>query len=269
MQNRRDDHLLDCLRQFVYEWRDCPWVIFLWKSWYGGIGGLLKVKLMRRRFQFAFICFLFMVTAYKVHGQDPSTEIIQLTLIKVIKALDLKVQRLQTKTIWLQNAQKAVENTMSKLKLEEIAGWMGKQEALYEDYFNELWKAKDVVSNYQKIKEMTDQQLSILYEFKNGTRGIRRDGHFSAQEISYMGGIYSNILKESVKNLKKLELVLESFATQMSDAARIKIIDDAASAIQKNYEDIKTFTARNVQLSLSRSHEEGDIKVVQQLYGIE
>ncbi|MGZ3749652.1 MAG: conjugal transfer protein TraI [Flavisolibacter sp.] len=223
---------------------------------------------MIRRFQFAFICLVLMVPAYKVHGQDPSTEITQQALIKVIKALDLKVQRLQTKTIWLQNAQKAMENTMSKLKLDEIAGWVGKQEALYEDYFNELWKPKDVISYYHKIKEMTGQQLSILNEFKKGNLGIRRDGHFSVQEVSYMAGIYSNILKESIRNLEKLRMVLESFTTQMSDAARVKIIDDAASAIQKNYEDIKTFTARNVELSLSRSREKEEVKAVQQLYGI-
>jgi hypothetical protein len=46
--------------------------------------------------------------------------VIKQAIIKVIKALDLQVQRLQNKTIWLQNAQKTLENTMSKLQLNEI-----------------------------------------------------------------------------------------------------------------------------------------------------
>jgi hypothetical protein len=51
---------------------------------------------------------------------------------KVIVAIDLKIQRLQTKTVWLQNAQKVVENTMSKLKLDEITDWVQKQKDLYQ-----------------------------------------------------------------------------------------------------------------------------------------
>jgi hypothetical protein len=42
----------------------------------------------------------------KVQAQTGILEIIKAGIVKVIKAVDLKIQRLQTKTIWLQNAQK-------------------------------------------------------------------------------------------------------------------------------------------------------------------
>ena len=224
---------------------------------------------MKKRFIAVFIFVILLVPIGRVYAQDAITEIIREAVIKVIKAVDLKIQRLQTKTVWLQNAQKAIENTMSKLKLDEITNWVEKQRKLYEDYFNELWKVKDVISYYHKIKEMTDEQLAILKEYKRGMKGTGGDAHFTAQEVSYMAGIYLNILNESIKNLDQISLVLESFATQMSDAARMKIIDAAAASIQKNYQDIKTFTSQNVQLSLARAHNEGEIQVVKQLYGIE
>ena len=41
-------------------------------------------------------------------------EIIKAGIKKVIIAVDLKIQRLQNKTIWLLNAQMTVENAMSK-----------------------------------------------------------------------------------------------------------------------------------------------------------
>ena len=44
----------------------------------------------------------------------------------MIIAVDLQVQRIQNKTIWLQNAQKTLENEMSKLKLDEITDWVQK-----------------------------------------------------------------------------------------------------------------------------------------------
>ncbi len=45
------------------------------------------------------------------------------TVGRVIRAIDLEVQRMQNQTIWLQNAQKALENQLSKLKLTEISDW--------------------------------------------------------------------------------------------------------------------------------------------------
>ena len=61
------------------------------------------------------------VTAIQGMAQDPISVIIKEGIKKVIVAVDLKIQRLQNKTIWLQNAQKTIENTMSKLKLDQIS----------------------------------------------------------------------------------------------------------------------------------------------------
>ena len=67
----------------------------------------------------------------KIAAQDPITLIIKEGIKKVIQAVDLKIQRLQNKTIWLQNAQKTLENTMSQLKLDEITDWVERQRTLY------------------------------------------------------------------------------------------------------------------------------------------
>ncbi len=75
-------------------------------------------------------------------AQDPITAVIKAGIKKAIVAVDLKIQRLQTKTIWLQDVQKEIENTMSKLKLDEITGWVQKQKDLYENYFEELMESK-------------------------------------------------------------------------------------------------------------------------------
>src|SRR5690242_2473595 len=74
------------------------------------------------------------------------TEVIKAAIVKVIKAVDLKIQRLQNETIWLQNAQKVMENTLSKLRLQEIAEWSEKQRVLYADYFDELYKVKNFIA---------------------------------------------------------------------------------------------------------------------------
>ncbi|HWJ26888.1 MAG TPA: hypothetical protein VNS32_10125, partial [Flavisolibacter sp.] len=147
------------------------------------------------------ICFLGLGTIIfptKAQAQDPISLIIKQAIVKVIKAVDLKIQRLQTKTIWLQNAQKVVENTMSKLKLDEITDWVQKQKDLYQQYFDELWKVKDAIAMYHRIKEITEQQITLVKEYKRGFNGVKQDGHFSPEEVLYIGQVYTGIIEESI-----------------------------------------------------------------------
>ncbi len=220
-----------------------------------------------------FVCLIMLCLAIAplniVKAQDPITLIIKEGITKVIKAVDLKIQRLQTKTIWLQNAQKVIENTMSMLKLDEITDWVEKQRVLYKDYFEELQKVKIVLTYYHKVKEITELQLAIVKEYKRSVNGIKGDIHFSPEEVSYMGSIYSGIIDESLKNLDGLYLAINSFTTQMSDEKRMEIVDGVGKAIQKNYDDLRNFSAQNIQLSVARAKDQNDISVIKNLYGLQ
>lgn len=212
---------------------------------------------------------MFILSPRKANAQDPISIIIKEGITKVIKAVDLKIQRLQTKTIWLQNAQKIIENAMSKLKLDEITDWVEKQRVLYKDYFEELQKVKMVLVYYNKVKEIAALQLAIAKEYKRSYEGIRQDSHFSPDEVNYMGSVYSGIIDESLKNLDGLYLVINSFATQMSDEKRMEIIDGVQKAIQKNYDDLRSFSIQNVQLSVARAKDQNEISVIKNLYGLQ
>lgn len=104
------------------------------------------------------VAVLLLILPCRMHAQDPITEIIKAGIVKVIKAVDLKIQRLQNETIWLQNAQKTIENELSKLKLEEIGDWVEKQRVLYADYFDELQQVKSVIVYYHRVKDITELQ---------------------------------------------------------------------------------------------------------------
>jgi len=188
---------------------------------------------------------------------------------KVIMAIDLKIQRLQNKTIWLQNARKEVENTMSKIKLDGITTWVEKQKTLYQNYFNELRKVKTVISYYYRIREVTSKQLQLVAAYKNAVALFKQDKHFNSNEINYMTSVYSGILDESVKNLNQILLVITSFSTQMDDAKRLEIIDASADAIEQNYMDLIQFNQQNISLSLDRSKDLSEINQVRVLYGLQ
>jgi len=75
---------------------------------------------------------------------DAQIPIVGTVISKVVKAIDLKVQKLQNETLFLQNVQKRMENKLHELKLAEISGWSQKQKDLYQQYFAEFKQVKPV-----------------------------------------------------------------------------------------------------------------------------
>ena len=201
-------------------------------------------------------------------AQIPVLEIIKQGVKKAIIAVDLKIQRLQNKTIWLQNAQKTIENELSKLKLTEIGDWVNKQKELYANYFDELWKVKAAIANYQRIRDIISKQAAIVQEYKQAWSLFKQDKNFTADELDYMYSIYNGILEESLKNVDQLFIVVNAFATQMSDGKRLAIINAVSDELQSNYNDLRQFNQQNKILSLQRATKKAEIETIRKLYGL-
>lgn len=212
---------------------------------------------------------LFVALPAQATAQIAVLEVIKAGVKKVIKAVDLKVQRLQNQTIWLQNAQKVLENQLSKLKLGEIADWTERQKDLYSKYYEELWQIKSAITYYKRIKDLTSRQVDIMDEYKWAWGLFKKDKHFSPEELEYMAKIYSGILEESVKNVDQLLMVVSSFKTQMSDAARLELIAAAADQMEQNYADLKKFNSGNIQQSIGRAKSLDEVATLKEIYGIE
>ena len=195
--------------------------------------------------------------------------VIQEALKQVLLAMDAQIQRLQNKTIGLQNAQKKLENTLSELKLKEISEWAEKQRKLYDEYYQELWKVKDVISTYKQVRQIIKRQADLVNEYKRVYQLCKEDKHFAPEEIKYMGRVYEGILTESIRNIEPIFLVIKSFDLQMSDASRIEIISRAARQVEENIADLRRFNNENMLLSIQRSRDAREISAVRALYGLQ
>lgn len=224
---------------------------------------------IRKTFFIAVISTLALVTlpSQEANAVDIAA-VIRAAVIKVVKAIDLMIQRIQNETIGLQNAAKVLENKLSKLKLAEIAQWTQKQREQYRKYFDELWKVRNTIATYKRVRMIIERQKDIVAEYKFTWHMVNQDKHFTREEIDYMYRVYTGILNESVYNLDQILLVINSFKTQMSDAKRLEIINKAGDEIDKNYYDLKQFNNQNVELSLSRAKDQHEIESVKKLYGL-
>lgn len=213
------------------------------------------------------LCFGLMV--FPVHKSHAFFWVIaKAALIKAIKAVDLAIQRQQNKVIWAQNAQKTLENYMSKFKLDEITDWSKKQKEQYQKYFDELQQVKLYITYYQRIKDILKKQARLVQQYQLGWGLLKNDKHFTPKEVDYMGKVYSGILDETIKNIDQVMLVVNSFRTEMTDAQRLKIINQAGDKVDENYTDLVRFNQGNAILSLQRAKDQFDVDQVKLMYGL-
>lgn len=195
-------------------------------------------------------------------------EVIKAGVKRVIKAVDLRIQRLQNETIWLQNAQKLLENTLSKFRLEEIADWSDKQREQYRVYFDELQRVKSLITYYQRIREITDKQVQIVRSYRQAWDLITKGDHYTAQEIEYMAVVYAGLIEATADHVGDLMLVVNSFKTQMSDAERLEMINGIAADVDVTYQDLIAFNRENAMLGFRRTKDAADVTALRKLYGL-
>ena len=106
-----------------------------------------------------------------------------------------------------------------------------------------------------------------MKEYKAAYALFRNDKNFTREEIEHMYEVYSGILNESLKNLDQIFLVVNSFATQMSDAKRLELIHNAYDGLQKNRRDLKQFNDGNKILSLQRAAGKAEVEGLRVYYG--
>ncbi|MEP7374583.1 MAG: conjugal transfer protein TraI [Chitinophagaceae bacterium] len=214
---------------------------------------------------------LFVIAALVLsfNSEAQIVEIIREGVKKAIIAVDLKIQRLQNKTIWLQNAQKTLENELSRLKLNEISDWVNKQKELYTGYFDELWKVKAAIANYRRVKDIIATQMAIVQEYKQAWTLFKLDKNFTTEELDHIHNVFTGILEKSLKDIDQLFIIVNAFATQMSDGKRMAIINSVSDEVETSYNDLRQFNQQNKMISLQRVSGKAEIETVKKLYGIQ
>ena len=195
--------------------------------------------------------------------------IINAAVKKVIVATDLEVERMQSETIDAQNVEKSAENDMEQSELTGIAGWVEQQRELFAEYYQELREVKNVIATYEEVKAMIEKQEKIIAGYQQVYSVLQQDKHFSVAEVSYALSVLSGIAAQSAQNISRLTVVVTSLLTQMGDAARLRLIDETGSDIDRNYTDLAQFSQQNFLLSLQRAKDANDIAATRALYGIQ
>lgn len=202
------------------------------------------------------------------HAQIPIVDIVSEAAKKVVMAIDLQVQQLETETLGLQEAQKEIENELVGSELSGIAGWLENQKDLYAGYYQELWQVKTAISGFERVAQMIQKEAQLVSQVKQLNGAMGQDKHFTAAELTVMGNRLNVIVTESGQDISRLELAVQSLVTQMEDADRLRIVDETGSGIDKHYAEVQEVDQQTAILSLNRARDANDVEATKALYGL-
>lgn len=196
-----------------------------------------------------------MALVISVNSQAQSIDPVSLVIAKIIKAIDLQVQKLQNQTIWLQQAQQVAEHELSKTKLSEIADWQNRQEEIYADYFKELSSVKSVVKTLPQVKQVLNMQFEIAAEYRRFVKD-------PAQQPAF-----DELLLLSKDILSSLQQMLTTSQLKMKDSDRVLSLCTLRDAMSECLDAIKLLNKQHVRLTANKVRMQADLQFLQKLNG--
>jgi hypothetical protein len=98
-------------------------------------------------------------------AQAQSIDPVSMVIAKAIKAIDLKVQKLQNETLVLQGVQQMAEQELGKQQLAEIRNWQVQLSQLYTGYYAELKQVKSVFTVGAVVRKILSLQKEVIVEY--------------------------------------------------------------------------------------------------------
>jgi hypothetical protein len=139
---------------------------------------------------------------------------------------------------------------------------------LHKTFLDGLMEVSPAIRNYKRVADIINYQILIVKEYKNAYRRFKQDDNFTPGEIKYLGSVYTNLFKQSLKSLDALTTILTDGDLRMSDDERLKAIDDVFISMQDKLLFLRHFNNNTTILALQRAREKKDVSTAQKIYGL-
>jgi hypothetical protein len=137
---------------------------------------------------------------------------------------------------------------------------------IHKDFLDGLLQVNPAVRNYKRSADIISLQVQLVKEYKKAHERFIGSGVFTAEELFYLGTVYDNLFKQSLRNLDELTGVLTAGKMRMSDDERIKAIDSIYEDMESKLLFLRVFNTETTALAIQRTKENADWQKTRQLY---
>ncbi|MEJ6979434.1 TerB family tellurite resistance protein [Pedobacter sp. P351] len=137
---------------------------------------------------------------------------------------------------------------------------------LHDAFINGLLTVSPEIRNYKRVADIITYQKNIVKEYKTAFNRFKQSEILSPNEMEYLGNVYQNLFKQSLRNLDELATVITSSKLSMSDNERLEAIDRIFADTEDKLLFLRDFNKRTNILVIQRSREQHSIETSEKLY---
>lgn len=130
---------------------------------------------------------------------------------------------------------------------------------LHKVFLDGLADVSPAVKKYKRIADIIDYQLRIVNDSKKVLQQFRSDKQFNTTELNYLATVYDNLIRQTLKHVEELLLVVTAGKLRMSDDERLAAIDRIFVSVESQYSFVREFSNSTKLLSVQRKSEQQQI----------
>lgn len=130
---------------------------------------------------------------------------------------------------------------------------------LHKVFLDGLSDVSPAVKKYKRIADIIDYQMRIVNDSKKVLQQFRSDKQFNTTELNYLATVYDNLIRQTLKHVEELLLVVTAGKLRMSDDERLAAIDRIFVSVESQYSFVREFSNSTKLLSLQRKSEQQQI----------
>lgn len=139
---------------------------------------------------------------------------------------------------------------------------------LHNNYFSSLKSVSSSVRNYSKVSAIISDQTAILKSFRKLLNYCDGSEQMSSSEKEYINSVYSNLKRESGKDLDELLLVITSANLEMKEDERIQKIDRIYLSMKDKLSFTRSFSHQVYVLIQQRLSDKMDVERSKRIFGL-
>lgn len=140
---------------------------------------------------------------------------------------------------------------------------------LHQVFLDGLYTVNPSVRNYRRIPMIVNYQLLLVQEYKRAYNRFKDDDNLTVMEIKYLESVYSYLIKQSLRNIEELTMIITASKLRMSDDERMRAIDRIFFDMENKLSFLRYFNNSTQLLALQRAKDKGELKATGELYEVE
>lgn len=140
---------------------------------------------------------------------------------------------------------------------------------LHQVFLDGLYAVNPSVRNYERIPRIINYQLLLMKEYKRAYNRFKKDPNLNASELRYLESVYEYLVKQSLKNIEELTMIITASKLRMSDDERLRAIDRIYMDMESKLSFLRYFNSSTQLLVLQRAKENSEVETTQRLYEVE